>query len=173
MVFSKLPIREQYPLKTYIRVEQIKLLMSELAQLDINDLMRKINIVNNCWEWTGPKHTMGYARTNYNGYYFFVHRWMWMYWNNEDIPEGFVIDHLCENKCCVNPLHLEAVTNVENMSRAAKNRSSRNISCKYGHLYAKGDYYIDRGSRRCLQCKRNRERYGRNITLEWNSSKHI
>jgi hypothetical protein len=42
------------------------------------------------------------------------------------VPPGHEIDHLCENRACLNPAHLEAVTHAENCRRAAERRRSRN-----------------------------------------------
>lgn len=70
------------------------------------------------------------------------------------IPEGLVIDHLCENKLCVNPLHLEAVTREENSSRA-------NSKDDVGTCTKCGSEDIRRtpkGHRYCGDCSRNRTR---------------
>lgn len=63
------------------------------------------------------------------------------------VPEGLELDHLCRNKWCINPLHLEAVTHAENMLRARKTH------CKYGHAYEGDNVGIKTdGQRKCRKC---------------------
>lgn len=71
-----------------------------------------------CWPWTGLKDRDGYGRFRVNAQQkaFGVHRWAYMSLRGP-IPEGLVIDHLCRVRHCVNPDHLEAVTNAENVRR--------------------------------------------------------
>lgn len=68
-----------------------------------------------------------------------------------EIPEGLVLDHLCRNRMCVNPEHLEPVTVAENIHRgngpSAINK--RKTHCPQGHWY---DYYQKRGERACKRC---------------------
>ena len=65
------------------------------------------------------------------------------------IPKGLEIDHLCRNRACVQPEHLEAVTHQENMRRAALLKTT----CPQNHVYDEANTYIDyRGNRRCRQC---------------------
>lgn len=71
------------------------------------------------------------------------------------IPKGFVIDHLCRNGLCVNPDHLEAVTNKENILRGfgAPAINARKTECKNGHPLKQPNLYSSkRGKRICRQC---------------------
>ena len=86
-----------------------------------------------CWEWTGTKIDQGY------GHHFCgietrktarVHRIAYEVWKGQ-IPEGLTIDHLCYNRACVNPLHLEPVTRGDNVRRAR----ARVTHCPRGHEY--------------------------------------
>lgn len=69
-----------------------------------------------CWLWTGTMHENGYGLVS-AGIPVRAHRAAYVLTKGA-IPEGFVIDHLCENKRCFNPDHLEAVTQSVNLRRA-------------------------------------------------------
>lgn len=76
-----------------------------------------------CWLWQLKTDKAGYGRTNLNGKEWLAHR---LYYTEHigRIPEGYVVDHLCSVKNCVNPNHLEAVTPQENEWRAWMKRAS-------------------------------------------------
>lgn len=69
-----------------------------------------------CWIWTGSTIRSGYGRLMYRGEQVLAHR---RYYEHHvgPIPEGLTIDHLCRVRACVNPDHLEPVTNAENVRR--------------------------------------------------------
>lgn len=70
-----------------------------------------------CWTWTGTRMiTAGYGQIGRNGDNLPAHRAMWEHFKGP-IPEGLVIDHLCLNRLCVNPDHLEVVTYSVNNER--------------------------------------------------------
>jgi len=87
-----------------------------------------------------------------------------------NIPEGLEIDHLCRNKICVNPAHLEAVTHLTNMRRGDHNRGRHHAAkthCPKGHEYTPENTYTSHRalsdgtvglSRFCRACKRERAR---------------
>lgn len=76
---------------------------------------------------------------------------------NGPIPAGLVIDHLCRNTLCINPTHLEAVTNKENILRGYSEpaQNKRKTHCKWGHSLTP-DNLINktRGGRICKICNR-------------------
>lgn len=108
---------------------------------------------NGCWNWRGRKTKRGYGFLTLvvAGHLkcLFAHRVAYET-HRGPIPAGLTIDHLCRNRACVNPDHLEPVTAVEN---AARGKAAR-TSCRRGHPYAKGEFYLWRGTRICRACQR-------------------
>lgn len=67
------------------------------------------------------------------------------------IPDGYTIDHRCENTCCANPAHLDVVTNEENIARFW--RRHPHTRCVHGHLLREVGIYVDRsGGKHCKRC---------------------
>lgn len=122
---------------------------------------------NGCWLWTGERKPDGYGRCRFyhnspDHERYYVHRYAYLQLVGP-IPEGLVIDHLCRVHNCVNPAHMEPVTNAENIKRglwesaggAAINRTK--TQCPRGHPYSGSNLIIERaGSRRCRTCERAR-----------------
>ena len=111
-----------------------------------------------CWLWTGSPTPKGYSVFYYKGKTVYAYRWLYEKEIGE-VPRHLVLDHLCRNHACVNPLHLEPVTNKENILRgislAALN--SRKTYCKRGHLLEGDNVYPDeKGHRNCKICARQR-----------------
>lgn len=111
-----------------------------------------------CWEWTGHL-TNGYGRFWFEGATPAAHRWAYERWVGP-IPDDLEVDHLCKNRACVNPDHLEAVTGEENIRRsdAWSAVNARKSHCPKGHLY--DGVERSTGTRKCLACAReNARRY--------------
>lgn len=108
-----------------------------------------------CWEWTGGKTSDGaYPRFCIaKAQYVLAHRWSYEH-HVGPIPDGLTIDHLCRFTLCVNPAHLEPVTNVENVMRGegAGARNARKTHCKRGHEFTPENTYVGRGGRK-RQCR--------------------
>jgi hypothetical protein len=105
-----------------------------------------------CWEWQGTIASHGYGV--YNRAY--VHRLSWEFYNQDTIPAGMHIDHLCRNTKCFNPEHLEVVTPGENFRRS-NNRNAilwRAGRCIRGHRFTPGNTYrrSDGAGRVCKAC---------------------
>lgn len=112
-----------------------------------------------CWNWTGRMHKEGYGRFSYKASDYYAHR-VSLSQKTPLIP-GLTIDHLCRNRKCVNPDHLEQVTNGENVSRAQRGR----LTCIRGHAYTPENIRIAwNGSRACKACDRLRWHERKNKT---------
>jgi len=120
--------------------------------------LKKIKKTDSCWLWTGAIATTGYGIISIKDSVtnrrksIYAHRVSFTLFKG-DIPGRLVIDHLCMNKICVNPEHLEAVTTTENTLRYFDFKNgSRNI-CSKGHPFDNINSYRDkRGHRRCKSC---------------------
>ena len=107
----------------------------------------------NCWLWDGGDNGAGYGQTTWEGRTQLVHRLVYAaVWG--PIPAGMEIDHLCRQRACYNPWHLEAVTRRENQRRGmgVAGLNARKTTCPKGHPYA--DRLNYRGGRKCLVCRR-------------------
>lgn len=84
---------------------------------------------NGCWNYTGPKDKFGYGIFYYKQSGYRAHRVSW-YLVNGEITDKKVLDHLCRNKSCINPDHLEAVHQLENVLRHEKQKHCVGCQCK-------------------------------------------
>lgn len=110
---------------------------------------------NGCWVWTKNKDSDGYGRFPLNdGTTTSAHRAAYETWVGE-IPAGLTIDHLCRNRACFNPDHLEPVTVKENILRGngLGARNARKTHCPQGHPYEGTNLVVrPNGQRRCREC---------------------
>ena len=110
-----------------------------------------------CWIWNGTL-SWGYGYYAVNRRTTRAHRVSYKLFRGP-IPSGLVLDHLCRVRCCVNPFHLEIVTQKENSLRGfgIGALNSRKDYCLHGHSFSGDNLYIDsNGFRCCRECGRLR-----------------
>lgn len=117
-----------------------------------------------CHLWLGAPDRKGYGRFHIARKVVFAHRANYVR-HVGPIPDGLDLDHLCRTPACVNPEHLEPVSNDENIrrgewrARASAQRRSR-THCPQGHPYSGDNLYIKpNGARDCKTCLRRRRRH--------------
>jgi hypothetical protein len=113
----------------------------------------KVNRTDACWLWTGAG-SGGYGRFWYEGRVQPAHRVSYE-WQVGPIPDGLYIDHLCRTPACVNPEHLEPVTQKANVDRGIANDWQRaKTECPQGHAYNADNTKWYEGRRYCRACAR-------------------
>lgn len=112
---------------------------------------------DSCWIWTGHVDKKGYGKFWFQRSVS-AHRWAYEFLRG-DVPAGLMLDHLCENPPCVNPWHLDPVTNLENQKRS-KNTFAGRTHCKNGHPLSGDNLYpwSYTQQRMCVTCARRRTR---------------
>ena len=122
--------------------------------IDLADFLQRIRFdPSGCWVWTGGTKGPGYGCYK-RGY---AHRVSYQVFVGE-IPEGKVMDHLCRNRICVNPDHLEPVTMGENTKRGTSPPAvnATKTHCLRGHELSGENLFMAQGRRHCRQCHRIR-----------------
>lgn len=127
-----------------------------------------VDDVTGCWNWTAASGPDGYGRFHLDARRIpgrrpiVAHRVSYEHFVGP-IPDGLQLDHLCRNRGCVNPAHLEPVTQRENLLRgigfSAVNATK--TRCDNGHAFTPENTYRWHGSRYCRACRREREKAGR------------
>ncbi len=113
-----------------------------------------------CWIWTGWMNSEGYGRMWLNRHHNRRAHKIAYEQEHGAVPEGLVLDHLCRNRRCVNPNHLEPVSPYENVSRSPLYNGNK-THCTNGHLFTEASTYwyprkYGAKSRVCRTCRRER-----------------
>ena len=116
----------------------------------------KVNKTEGCWVWMASLTAQGYGQISGKPLTqspLLAHRVSWEFANGP-IPTSMQIDHLCRNRRCVNPSHMEVVDNRTNTLRGIGLTAvnARKTVCKRGHQLSAENVRIWRGMRFCLQC---------------------
>ena len=128
----------------------------------------KVKKTKSCWYWLAGKTSKGYGDFWLNRKHKLAHRFSYEQLVGE-IPQGLTLDHLCRNRGCVNPNHLEPVTKGENVLRGVGITANnvKKTHCPQGHEYSGKNLYIQPDGRRvCKECNRNKAKrwYQKNIS---------
>jgi len=118
-----------------------------------NRLIAKIEVRGGCWLWTAALNACGYGTLHWNGP-FLAHRASYIMFRDE-IPDDLTLDHICRNRACVNPWHLEPVPHSENIIRGERATATH---CKRGHPYSGYNLVWWKGTRNCRTCHAERSR---------------
>jgi hypothetical protein len=130
-------------------------------------MLNKVNInsIYSCWEWQGSIDKAGYGRVAVNKKNKLAHRMSYQLSYNI-LPKE--LDHLCRNRKCINPLHLENVTRSENIKRGIPGQLQSH--CNKGHPFTLKNTYIlklsNRTHRTCRTCRLINQRNRLNIPKE-------
>lgn len=106
-----------------------------------------------CWEWLGARKPAGYGQFRFRGSNWNAHRVAYTLYVGE-VSADLTLDHLCRNKGCVNPEHLEPVTAAVNTQRW----SDSITHCPQGHAFADQNPIVKNGHRSCRLCHQERTR---------------
>ncbi len=139
--------------------------LAQAAEVDRERFWSHVDKSGDCWIWTASLRGGGYGSFWIGGRSVLAHRQAYL-WEHGSVPAGAVLDHLCRNRRCVRPSHIEAVSNAENVRRGATAFAFTG-KCLAGLHEAVGDniYVQNRGTARaCRACKNERARRRRSVT---------
>jgi hypothetical protein len=122
-----------------------------------------IDTITGCWVWVKGKRWQGYGGFQFKRKRLYAHIVSYNIFKGE-IPAEYTVDHLCRNHACINPAHLEAVTQTVNKLRGIGFAAlkARQVDCIHGHSLSGENLYITpNGHRSCRKCRAIREKIRR------------
>lgn len=125
---------------------------------DIERFFNKIKIdEKGCWIWTDYILNTGYGQFKVNGKQITAHKFIYEHIHGK-VQKGLTLDHLCRNRSCANPGHLEVTTYRENLLRGIglPAINYKKTHCNNGHPLSGENLYIYQGTRNCKICRRKR-----------------
>lgn len=119
-----------------------------------------------CWLWSGQRYPNGYGYFRAGGKRTGAHRVAYEAVHGL-IADGLHLDHLCRVVACVNPSHLEAVTQRVNTLRGTgcAARNAVKTHCNHGHEFTRENTYTSPAGRHCKTCRRAAKRTPRQLAL--------
>lgn len=116
-----------------------------------------------CWIWQRALSSGGYGRMHLGSRTLQAHRVFYERVHGP-IPDGLQLDHLCRNRACINPEHLEPVTPSENGKRGLRGQlRTPPTHCKAGHPYTPANTRVTpKGALKCRACHRRDAAASRN-----------
>lgn len=119
--------------------------------------MFTVDVDTGCWNWQRGRDMRGYGRFDQRFAHIVSYEMKF-----GKVPGGLVLDHLCSNPACINPDHLEPVTQRENVARSRSHvaRKMTQTECDRGHPLSGDNLYMTpNGRRQCRACARLRSRF--------------
>ncbi|MES2211457.1 MAG: HNH endonuclease signature motif containing protein [Chloroflexota bacterium] len=148
--------RRGYCKAHYARAIRIGTIKVERERDPVKRLWSYVRKTRSCWLWTGTVTWRGYGQLYIYGRFQQAHRAVYEEVRGP-IPDGLHLDHLCRNRACVRPDHLEPVTAGENLRRGfgASGINGRKTHCINGHEFTTENTVVyPSGTRRCKACAR-------------------
>ena len=112
-------------------------------------------LADHCWDWDGNVNKHDNDRPVWDGVNAARAIWFELY---GEPPEGFHVEHICENRACVNPLHLDAVHPDVNYARLRIEKCKRGHEMTEGNICNGGKTPLGKPKRKCRTCTQAREK---------------
>src|SRR5947209_8701603 len=125
------------------------------VRLAVSAFLSKVLKTKYCWLWQGQINPFGYGQMRWHSVKVYAHRLAYVLYCGH-VPVHMDIDHLCRNRSCVNPEHLEVVTRRTNLLRGIGKVPERanQTHCKRGHPLSGNNLVISHGRwRECRTCR--------------------